>query len=159
MPSKPTAAPVVELADDSKSRLRLWLRLLSVSRMVEGRLRENLRTEFASTLPRFDVMSALARYPNGIKMTELSAVLRVSNGNITGLIDRLVDEGFAKREAVPGDRRAHCVLLTKDGYAQFTAMATAHAGWISELFEEFDEGQSAELSEVLKPLQEKLSAR
>ena len=43
----------------SKERLRLWLRFLKASSTIEATLRENLRQEFATTLPRFDVMAAL----------------------------------------------------------------------------------------------------
>jgi len=88
--------------DLSKTRLRLWLRLLKVSRSIEGQLRENLRTEFDSTLPRFDVLAALYRYPKGMRMSELSGVLKVSNGNVTGIVDRLVNDGAVIRSSVPG---------------------------------------------------------
>lgn len=114
----------------SKSRLRLWLRLLKLSRKIEAELRENLRAEFATTLPRFDVMSALSRYPGGLKMSELSGVLRVSNGNVTGIVDRLVEEGLVAREAVEGDRRAFRVRLLPEGQTEFARQAAAHADWI-----------------------------
>jgi len=45
----------------SKERLRLWIRLLRTSRLIEGELRERLKTQFDSTLPRFDVLAALYR--------------------------------------------------------------------------------------------------
>ena len=100
-----TAAP----ADDSKTRLRLWLRILSVSRLIEAELRERLRSEFDTTLPRFDVLAALQRARKGLKMSELSSVLRVSNGNVTGIVDRLVADGLVVRVPVAGDRRAMTV--------------------------------------------------
>ena len=71
----------------SKARLRVWLRILKVSRMIERELRERLRVEFDTTLPRFDVMAALHRAEEGLNMSELSGVLRVSNGNVTGIVD------------------------------------------------------------------------
>jgi len=88
----------------SKERLRLWLKLLKASNLVEEEIRRRLRAQHASTLPRFDVMSALSRAPNGLKMSEISKLLRVSNGNITGIVDKLAEEGFALRVSVPGDR-------------------------------------------------------
>jgi DNA-binding MarR family transcriptional regulator len=111
------------LEDASKTRLRLWLRLLKVSRGIEGKLRENLRAEFDSTLPRFDVLAALFRYPKGMKMSELSGVLKVSNGNVTGIVDRLVQDGSIIRSPVPGDRRALLVRLTKRGKEEFNRQA------------------------------------
>ncbi|WP_306120348.1 MULTISPECIES: MarR family transcriptional regulator [unclassified Roseitalea] len=121
----------------SRARLRLWLRLLKVSRKIEGQLRERLRTDFATTLPRFDVMAALNRHAEGLKMSQLSGVLRVSNGNVTGIVDRLVEEGLVVRVPVKGDRRAFLVQLTERGKAHFARQAEAHAGWIDELLGDF----------------------
>ncbi len=134
----------------SKMRLRLWLRLLKATRAVETELREKLRTEFASTLPRFDVMAALERHPDGLKMSELSKVLRVSNGNVTGIVDRLVDDGIAAREPVPGDRRAVLIRLTPKGRDTFDMLASAHEGWIDALLGNLNPGQAVELTDLLE---------
>ena len=117
-------------APGSKARLRLWLRMLRASRQVEAQLRDRLRTEFDTTLPRFDVLAALHRHPDGLKMSELSAFLIVSNGNVTGIIDRLVQDGLVERRAVPGDRRASRVQLTDQGRSSFARMADVHEDWI-----------------------------
>ena len=117
----------------SKNRLRLWLQMLKSTRIIEAELREKLRAEFGTTLPRFDVMAALSRYRDGLKMRQLSGVLRVSNGNVTGIVDRLVAEGFVVRTAVEGDRRAWLVRLTDAGRAEFASQAAAHEAWIDQL--------------------------
>lgn len=117
----------------AKDRVRLWLRLLKVVRGVEQELRDKLRREHNTTLPRFDVMSALSRHPEGLKMSQLSGVLRVSNGNVTGIADRLSDEGLVERVAVPGDRRATVLRLTPDGQAEFATQAQAHEDWINTM--------------------------
>ena len=117
----------------AKDRVRLWLRLLKVVRGVEQELRENLRREHNTTLPRFDVMSALSRHPEGLKMSQLSGVLRVSNGNVTGIADRLSEEGLVERVSVPGDRRATVLRLTDDGQRVFAEQAGAHEEWINGL--------------------------
>lgn len=117
----------------AKDRVRLWLRLLKVVRGIESDLRERLRREHNTTLPRFDVMSALSRHPDGLKMSQLSGVLRVSNGNVTGIADRLSDEGMVERIAVPGDRRAIVLRLTPAGQAVFERQAQAHEDWIDEV--------------------------
>lgn len=114
----------------AKDRVRLWLRLLKVVRGVETELRDKLRRDHNTTLPRFDVMSALSRHPDGLKMSELSGVLRVSNGNVTGIADRLGEEGLVERIAVPGDRRATRLRLTPTGQAEFESQAAAHEAWI-----------------------------
>ena len=117
----------------SKDRLRLWLRLLKLTRSMDAHLRERLRLEFDTTLPRFDMLAALSRHPDGLKMSHLSGVLRVSNGNVTGIADRLADEGLAERVPVPGDRRAMVLRLTPRGEAEFARQAKAHEDWIDTM--------------------------
>ncbi|MEP1208821.1 MAG: MarR family transcriptional regulator [Rhizobiaceae bacterium] len=124
---------IVDSDSLAKTRLRLWLKLLKTTNHIEARLREKLRSEFDTTLPRFDVMAALSRFPNGLKMSQLSGVLKVSNGNVTGIIDRLVVDGFVTRSPVPGDRRAWRVHLTSDGRQEFDRQASAHARWVDDL--------------------------
>lgn len=123
----------VEAEPEAKTRLRLWLKLLKLSREIEGELRENLRIEFESTLPRFDVMAALHRFSKGLRMNELSAVLKVSNGNVTGIVDRLVNDSLVVRVAEPGDRRALRVKLTPTGKKEFLRQAKQHEGWVDTL--------------------------
>ena len=134
----------------NKERLRLWIRLLRVARIVEGELRERLKTNFDTTLPRFDVMSALNRQPEGMLMSDLSRFLLVSNGNVTGIVDRLVSEGFVVRSNREGDRRTSIVRLTDAGTERFAAMAAAHEVWITELLREVSEEDAHKLSSMLK---------
>lgn len=123
----------------SKERLRLWLKLLKASKWVEGELRERLRIEFDTTLPRFDVMAALQRHGDGLTMSVLSGELRVSNGNVTGIVDRLVEEGLVVRIPVLNDRRATTVRLTGKGRERFSVMAARHEEWVDELLATLDE--------------------
>ena len=127
----------------SKARLRLWLKLLKSSRLIEEEIRRRLRNECASTLPRFDVMSALYRAPEGLKMSEISKRLRVSNGNITGIVDKLTEEGLVLRVAVPGDRRASLVRLTPRGAETFAEHAAAHEAWIDTILGKLDDDDIA----------------
>ena len=138
-----------DMLPESKHRLRLWLRILKVSRRVEGELRERLRSEFGSTLPRFDVMAALDRAENGLRMSDLSGVLKVSNGNVTGIVDRLEADGLVERLAVEGDRRAMAVRLTDQGRAAFRELAAVHEGWVNELFDVIDAEQAEALARQL----------
>ena len=93
--------------------------MLRTARAIEAELRERLRVKFATTLPQFDVMAALARKSTGMTMTELSRFLMVSNGNVTGIIDRLVADKLVLRQAPAEDRRAIIVRLTPKGASQF----------------------------------------
>jgi DNA-binding MarR family transcriptional regulator len=117
----------------SKQRLRLWIRLLRAARAIEAELRERLRKEFAVTLPQFDVMAALARKGSGMSMTELSRMLMVSNGNVTGIIDRLAAEKLVLRQAPANDRRSYIIRLTPKGASQFSLIAKTHESWVDEL--------------------------
>lgn len=119
--------------NEAKMRVRAWLKILKTSNFIEKNVRERLRSNHQTTLPRFDVMAALYRSNNGLKMSELSGVLKVSNGNITGIIDRLVQDGHVKRTTIQGDRRAYLASLTKKGSTQFQAYALEHETWINEI--------------------------
>ena len=136
----------------SKQRLRLWLRLLRATRGIETELRERLRTEFAITLPQFDVMAALARKEDGMSMTELSRSLMVSNGNVTGIIDRLAAEKLVLRQAPANDRRSYIVRLTPKGASQFAGMAKAHETWIDGLLSDIGADEADELIPQLEAL-------
>ena len=122
---------------DEKQALRFWLKLLSCSVIVEKTVRQKLAKTFDTTLPRFDVMAALDRFPEGMTLGELSGHLLVSNGNITGLINRLVEDGIVIRTINPRDRRAQKVRLSRKGERVFSEMAEAHEEWIETLFHEF----------------------
>ncbi len=133
----------------SKQHLRLWIRLLRSTRFVEAELRERLRREFDCTLPRFDVLAALYRFDRAITMTELSRFLMVSNGNVTGIVERLVADGLVSRAANARDRRTSYVRLTKKGRTAFAEMARAHEAWVAELLASVSPGETAELIALL----------
>ena len=133
----------------SKQKLRLWLKLLRVARSIEVELRRRFAAEFATTLPKFDVMAALWRAEHGMNMTELSRHLMVSNGNVTGIIERLVAEANVERLAQADDRRATFVRLTGKGASQFAAMAAAHEDWIEELLSHWSSAEIEILSTLL----------
>jgi len=133
----------------SKARLRLWLRLLKATKHVEAELRERLRVDFDTTLPRFDVMAALYRAEAGLKMSELSGVLRVSNGNVTGIVDRLVNDGLIVRVPVDNDRRATTVRLTQAGREEFARMAERHESWVNELLSDVPLAEIASVAAAL----------
>ena len=143
----------------SKERLRLWLRILSAQRVIENEVRERLRVEHDTTLPRFDVMAALYRNEEGLKMSELSGELRVSNGNVTGIVDRLVNDGLIVRAPVLGDRRAMLVRLTDEGRNTFAGMAEAHEGWIDDLLVAANADEAAALAGRLHEITTELEGR
>lgn len=132
-----------------RAALRLWLRLLSTSNMIETRVRARLRERFGSTLPRFDLLAQLDHAPEGLTMTELSRRMMVTNGNVTGLAARLIREGLVERRVDASDRRSATLRLTQAGRRAFDAMAPVHAAWIAEVFADLDERQRDQLAQLL----------
>jgi DNA-binding MarR family transcriptional regulator len=122
--------------DSHKSELRLWLRLLSATTLISAEIRRNLRQSFNITLPQFDLLAQLERQPNGLRLGELSQRMMVTNGNITGLVDKLAEQGFVVREPSPDDRRVMNVRMTKAGASMFGVMAKANEQWMKALFSE-----------------------
>ena len=129
--------------------LRLWLRLLTCTQLIEKHVRTQLRERFDTTLPRFDLMAQLERSADGLKMNELSRRMMVTGGNVTGITDQLAAEGLVDRVDVEGDRRAYRVCLTPKGRALFREMATQHESWIVEAFSGLSERDIATLHRLL----------
>lgn len=124
----------LERPRDHTGELRLWLRMLACTNMIEAEIRRRLRERFDVTLPRFDLMAQLDKAPEGLSLGEISRRMMVSNGNVTGLVERLADDGLVERRASDTDRRSTFVRLTPAGRNAFAVMAEEHAEWIGELF-------------------------
>ena len=143
--------------DDHHESLRLWLRLLTCSNLIESEIRQRLQHSFGTTLPRFDLMAQLERFPEGLKMGELSQRLMVSGGNVTGVTDMLEKDGLAVRVHDASDRRALRVRLTVAGQRLFKKMAAEHERWVIELMHDLPSKSKAQLAAHLQDL--KLSVR
>lgn len=143
---------------DSSDRavLRTWLRLLACSNIIEGHIRSELRENFDTTLPRFDLLAQLdaarAEAPRGLTMSELSRRLMVTNGNLTGLVDRLVREGLVTRTVSPPDRRAQMISLTSDGKDALDTMTPDHAKWVQNMFAGMTDTERRQLYTLLGKL-------
>jgi DNA-binding MarR family transcriptional regulator len=155
----PAPDPESRLHDDHHDALRLWLRLLTCTMMIERRIRSRLRERFATTLPRFDLMAQLERVPEGLRMGELSRRMMVTGGNVTGITDQLVAEGLVERRPIPGDRRALAVRLTAEGRRAFDAMAAEHETWIVELLGDLGAADRERLHALLGRLKTTIRAR
>lgn len=138
------------MSELSKRKLKMWIRLLGVTRASENTLREYLRVRHQTTLPRFDVMAALYRRRDGVTMSELSRMLLVSNGNATAVVDRLEADGMVRRTPSDIDRRTVYVALTPEGIAAFETMASGHEAEVDKLFAGLSEADLDALTEILK---------
>ena len=142
-------AKALEAPAEHAAELRLWLRLLTLSTMIEGEVRRRLRERFDVTLPRFDLMAQLVRAPDGMTLSDVSKRMMVSNGNVTGLVERLVESGHVDRRVSDTDRRAQVIRLTDSGRAEFRAMAVEHEDWIAEMVGGLDEAEVETLMRLL----------
>ena len=140
---------VAERPHDHRDELRLWLRLFTCKEVIETEVRRRLRDSFEVTLPRFDLLAQLERAPKGMTLGELSQRMMVSNGNVTGLAERLVEQGLLDRRAAPKDRRAQIVSLTAEGRRVFRTMARTHEDWIAEIFAGLDATEIEQLMTLL----------
>jgi DNA-binding MarR family transcriptional regulator len=138
--------------------LKLWLRLLTCTNLIDGSVRKKLRSEFESTLPRFDLLAQLERHPQGLKMSELSQRLMVTGGNVTGLADQLEAEGWITREPVTDDRRAIRLKLSASGRRRFAEMAADHERWVVSLFGTLSRDEQLQLHALLGKLKPGLVA-
>jgi len=143
----------------SKQALRLWLRLLSCEDLAEQQIRSRMRREFGVTLPQFDVLSVLEHASAPLTMSQLSKELMVSNGNVTGVVDRLVRDGFVVRTPSPNDRRVQYIELTASGLTRFAAMAGQHESWVAELFSTLDGKEIDTLTGLLRKTRDSISER
>ena len=148
MPKTTSDRETIARADDHRA-LRIWLRLLTCTQLIEKRVRGGLREQFATTLPRFDLMAQLERHRAGLKMNELSRMLMVTGGNVTAIVDQLEKEGLVERLDEPADRRAFRIRLTPAGRKTFAEMARAHEEWVVELLSGLSRREQDELLKLL----------
>jgi len=130
----PHAARSKRTGEAEKLRLRVWLRLLACTKDIETEIRARLRAEFETTLPRFDVLALLEPEKSGLTMGELSTRLKVTSGNVTGLVDTMEQEGLVLRKRHRTDGRSTLIVATAKGRRLFLTMAPAHHAWIDDIF-------------------------
>ena len=144
--------------EDHHDALRLWLRLLTCTQLIEQQVRSRLREQFETTLPRFDLMAQLERSPDGLKMNELSRRMMVTGGNVTGITDQLEAEGMVQRLPLEGDRRALLIKLTPAGKKAFAEMACVHEGWIVDSLAGLSEREVETLHRLLGKVKRHINA-
>jgi len=147
---------------DHKDELRLWLRLFTCTSLIEAEVRRRLRKQFGETLPRFDLMAQLERVEDGMTLGEVSKRMMVSAGNVTSLVERLVQTGYVERRTAPNDRRSHLIRLTKNGRKHFGRMAAAHQSWVAGLLADLShddmQGAMHELGKVKVSVSQAIAA-
>jgi DNA-binding MarR family transcriptional regulator len=146
------------VTQDDHLSVRVWLRLLACTNVVEGAVASRLREAFDTTLPRFDFLSQLERNPGGLRMTEISQRMMVTGGNVTRIAEQLLAEGLITRSVAPADRRASIVKLSATGRRVFGEMARRHESWIVEMFAGLSVAERTQLHALLAKLKRHLNA-
>ena len=146
------------LGHGDRMELRIWLRLLACTNLLDHELRQRLARVAGTTLPRFDVLAQLDRHGAPISMGELSQRLMVSKGNVTGLIDRLARDGLVVRSRSPEDRRFQMVEMTAAGRAFFARIADEHCQWVTDMMDRLPPGEMTALYTLLAGLKNSVLA-
>ncbi len=148
---------MVEVNRNGREGLRLWLHLITLTTVVEKKIRRNLKSEFETTLPRFDILATLERAGKKMTMGDLTKKLLVSKGNVTGVVASLVKQGLLRRVRDEDDKRTHYLSLTARGRKEFTEQAKAHQGWINDYFSGLEDGELSAMVDQLSKLKDTIS--
>lgn len=132
----------------AQDTVRLSLRLITTSRLIEREVDALMRAKFDSTIARFDFLSALDRH-GALTLGEVSQYLLVSNGNVTQLRTRLSEDGLIETSHDPNDRRIQRVRLTRQGESVFKQMAKAHGSCVDALLRDLTQADKNALSRLL----------
>ncbi len=98
---------------DATDPLRIWFRIIRLNRRATNAVAAELKT-LGLSIPQFDLLSTLTER-EGLSQQELAERLYVTKGNVSGLLDRMVEAGLVERRSIPGDRRSNALHLTPKG--------------------------------------------
>ena len=144
----------LQIEGEHKDEVRAWLRLYGATTIIENEIRSRFREDFGFTLPRFDMLAQLERFPDGLVLGEISRRLMVTAGNVTAICEKLIEDGYVSRTPSPSDKRVQIVRMTRAGRAAFRTMATSHSEWLIKIFSGLSPGDLAELTRILKLLRQ-----
>jgi len=141
---------VLDFLPKEAHQLRAWLALLRCFSSIERVLMQHIAQEYNSSLPRYDVLTALALNPDGLTMGELASMLKVSKGNITGVVSRLKHDGLVTKVTLKQDRRVQSVTISPKGKALWESMHADYDRIISSLLSGLTEKQVKALTQTLE---------
>ena len=139
--------------------MRFWLRHMKVAREIENALSHRIKAEFDTTLPRFDVMSALGKHVHGLRMSDISGELKTVAGNVTHIVARLEQDGLVERRRELEDGRATIVQLTALGRAELARQSASIQDWIYVLAEPLSADDAAWMSDQFDRILMRLAKR
>ena len=142
--------------DDGSSPdpLRIWFRFVRLNRRIEGQVTQRLKV-IGLSVPQFDLLSTLTER-EGISQSELAERLYVTKGNVSGLVDRLVQAGLVERRAIVGDRRSYALHLTTEGRRLALAGMEAQNNFVAETLGTLSKDDLAALERGLLTLRDQV---
>ncbi|AAV97583.1 transcriptional regulator, MarR family (plasmid) [Ruegeria pomeroyi DSS-3] len=143
-------------SDRQQNQTRLWLNILRLHGLVFGDLNRQLLDETGLSLAKFDAMAQLARNPDGLSMGKLSGALKVTNGNVSGLVNRLIKDGMVVKAMSADDRRSFSAKLTDAGLTTFKQASEAHNRILAELLRAVSDQDMVEASAALRGILESM---
>jgi len=151
MPAPPRERPAI-IPGRTREAMRTHLRIATCYNLLMREARQTIAQRWQLTLPQFDVLAELAR-------AELSRLLLVTSGNLTGIVDRLEEHQLVERRPDVKDRRVIRVALTDKGRRLTDEVLPAHAADIEDILSFMPRGALTQLSELLGLLRDGLHAR
>ena len=133
--------------EDRTDPMRVWFRFIRLNQSVSAAIGAELR-RLGLSIPQFDVLSTLSEQ-EGLTQQDLAARLYVTKGNVSGLIDRLVEAGLVERRAIPGDRRSHALHLTPAGSGLAERGIAVQRAYVVDTLGRFEERDIAEFERLV----------
>lgn len=140
--------------DALKDTMRVWFRLARLHARLANAVSQRLR-EAGVTIPQFDVLSALTEN-DGMTQQQMAEKLYVTKGNISGILDRLTEQGLVTRTALATDKRSNALALTAKGRAVVKKAMAIHHAYMMETMGSLEPGQRALLGDLLVVLRERV---
>jgi DNA-binding MarR family transcriptional regulator len=150
-----TTADDKSTLDVGRRETRLWLQILSLHGGIFSSLNAALNSEFGLSVAKFDALAQLDRYREGLALGQLSQNLKVSGGNVSGLVQRLLADQLISKQMSSEDRRSFIVRLTPKGGELFKKAAAFHKRHLSECFESVSAGDLETAISVVRSLSSK----
>ncbi len=149
MPDKSIAEPMTPE--------RIYFRFIRLHQRVFSEMGQTLKPTGLS-IPQFDVLSTLTEQ-QGLSQSDLAARLYVTKGNVSGLIDRLVEAGLVERRSAPGDRRSNAVFLTPEGRQAAEEGIRLQRAFVAETLGKIDPANLKLLDGILTQWRDAVRAR
>jgi DNA-binding MarR family transcriptional regulator len=147
--TKDEAVPDLKTAPraDATEPDRVWFRFMRLHQRMLGQMTARIRA-LGLSIPQFDLLSTLTER-EGISQNELAERLYVTKGNVSGLVDRLVQAGLVERRAIAGDRRSYAMHLTPEGRRLAEAGIAAQRDFVAQTLGKLPADDLAELDRLV----------